>query len=179
VDLTGWKSVVTDMCARWENAPEFASQALESGFELSAEDRRWAGIALFKEAQRIFRRRAYPSKMPLCSLRMGPIVDGVTRCWHLEHTAGADAVFTLPPAFLEEFIQGYRSPRFDSRIWDQVPADVMTRVRKAPYFRDGYDLGGIAVEKFNDIPSLRSTAGEFAKATEAMVTFVRDQVPSA
>jgi transaldolase len=179
VDLTGWKSVVTDMCARWENAPEFASQGLESGVELSADDRRWAGIAVFKQAQRIFRRRAYPSKMLLCSVRMGPVVDGVTRCWHLEHTAGADAVFTLPPAFLGELIQECRSPGFDSRIWDQVPAEVMTRLRKVPYFRDGYDLDGIAVDKFDDIPSLQSTAREFAKATEEMVTFVRDQVPPA
>ena len=58
IDLTGWKSVVTDMSARWENAPDFATQGLESGVELSAEDRRWAGIAILKQAQRIFRRRA-------------------------------------------------------------------------------------------------------------------------
>ena len=62
VDLTGWRSVVTHMSARWEDAPEFTAQALESGVELSAADRRWAGIAVFKEAQRIFRRRAYPAR---------------------------------------------------------------------------------------------------------------------
>ena len=27
VDPTRWRSVVTDMCARWENAPEFEAQA--------------------------------------------------------------------------------------------------------------------------------------------------------
>ena len=30
VDLTGWKSVVTDMSARWEAAPEFVTEATES-----------------------------------------------------------------------------------------------------------------------------------------------------
>jgi len=49
---------VTHMSARWEDAPEFTAQGLESGVELSAAARRWAGIAVFKEAQRIFRRRA-------------------------------------------------------------------------------------------------------------------------
>ena len=100
-DLTRWRSVVTDMSSRWENAPEFAAQATQHGVELSAEDRRWAGVAIFKRAQRLFRRRAYPSKMLICSVRIGP---GADRCWHLEHTAGADAVFTLPPVFITEFI---------------------------------------------------------------------------
>jgi transaldolase len=179
IDLTGWKSVVTDMSARWENAPDFATQGLESGVELSAEDRRWAGIAIFKQAQRIFRRRAYPSKMLLCSVRMGPVIDGVDRCWHLEHTAGADAVFTLPPAFLTEFIQRCGTPSFDSRIWDQLPIDVIARLRRVPYFKQGYDLGGIPVDEFNEIPSLQSNEREFSSATEEMVTFVRDQVAQA
>ncbi len=88
VDLTYWRSVVTDMSARWENAPEFAAQAEQSGIPLTPDDRRWAGVAIFKEACRIFRERAYPSKMLLCSVRMGPNVNGVMHCWHLEETAG-------------------------------------------------------------------------------------------
>jgi len=178
-DLTGWKSVVTDMCARWENAPEFTAQALQSGVQLSAEDRRWAGIAIFKQAQRIFRRRAYPSKMLLCSLRMGPVVDGVDRCWHLEHTAGADAVFTLPPSFLGEFLQRCGTPSFESRIWDEIPKDVMARLRKVTYFTRGYDLAAIPMDEFDQIAPLQSTAREFSNATDEMVSFVRDHVGAA
>jgi transaldolase len=177
VDLTGWRSVVTHMSARWEDAPEFTTEALQSGVELSAADRRWAGIAVFKEAQRIFRRRAYPSKMLMCSVRMGPTIDGVDHCWHLERTAGTDAVFTLPPAFLTEFIRRCRTPSFDSRIWDQIPLEVMARLRSVPYFTRGYDLGGIPVDEFNDIPCLQSTAREFSMATGEMVSFVREQAP--
>ena len=177
VDLTGWRSVVTHMSARWEDAPEFTTEGLESGVQLSAADRRWAGIAIFKQAQRIFRRRAYPSKMLMCSLRMGPVLDGVDRCWHLERTAGADAVFTLPPAFLTEFIQRCRTPSFDSRIWDQSPIEVMARLRRVPYFNRGYDLGGIPVDEFNAIPCLKTTAHEFSRATEEMVSFVREHAP--
>jgi transaldolase len=173
----GWRSVVTHMSARWEDAPEFTTEALESGVELSATDRRWAGIAVFKQAQRIFRRRAYPSKMLMCSVRMGPSIDGVDHCWHLEQTAGADAVFTLPPAFLTEFIQRCRTPSFDTQIWDQIPLKVMARLRSVPYFQRGYDLLGIPVDEFNDIPCLQSTASEFSKATGEMVSFAREQAP--
>lgn len=177
VDLTGWRSVITDMSARWENAPEFAAEGLDHGVELSAEDRRWAGIAVFAHAHGIFRRRAYPSKMLICSVRCGPVIDGVEHLWHLERTAGADAVFTLPPSFLAELIERFSSLTFESRIWDQPSPGMLRRLEQVPYFNRGYRLDGIAAEEFDDIPPLQSTYEEFSKATEAMVAFVREQLP--
>jgi transaldolase len=168
-DLTRWRSVVTDMSSRWENAPEFAAQAAQSGVELSIEDRRWASVAIFKRAQRLFRNRAYPSKMLICSVRIGP---GADRCWHLEHTAGADAVFTLPPVFITELISKCRTLEFTPRIWEDIPKDVMTRLQRVPYFRASYDPDGIPVEDFDEIPALQSTAREFSQATNEMVAIV-------
>ncbi len=176
VDLTHWRSVITDMSARWENAPEFSAQGLEHDVELSAEDRRLAGIAVFARAQRIFRQRAYPSKMLICSLRTGPVIDGVEQCWHLQRTAGADAVFTLPPSFLADLIGRFSSLTFAPRIWDEAPSSVIDRLRKVPYFNCGYDLDGIPIDEFDDIPPLRSTYQEFSKATEAMVAFVHEHL---
>ena len=176
VDLVRWKSVVTDMSARWENVPEFAANAMSVGIELTPEDRRWAGIAVFKKAQHVFRERAYPSKMLICSVRVGPTVDGVQRCWHLEHTAGADAVFTLPPVFLTDFLKQCPDLTFTPKIWDEIPADVMARLRKVPYFNAGYEPDGIGVEDFDAIPALQSTYREFSKATEEMVAFVAERM---
>jgi transaldolase len=95
--------------------------------------------------------------MLLCSVRMGPVVDGVEECWHLEHTAGADAVFTLPPSFLTDLIQRCGTLSFTTRIWDELPTEVMARLRKVPYFNAGYEPDGISGEEFNDIPALQST----------------------
>lgn len=176
VDLTAWKSVVTDMSARWENAREFEVQAAEVGVELTLEDRRWAGIAVFKRAQRIFRERAYPSKMLLCSLRVGPEVGGVQRCWHLEYTAGADAVFTLPPPFLTGLLQQCPDLTFEPTIWDVIPADVLVRLQQVPYFTAGVEPDGIAIDGFDAIPALQSTYREFAAATEQMVAFVAERI---
>ncbi len=177
VDLTRWKSVVTDMSSRWENHPEFVASAAGVGIEITPEDRRWAGIAVFKKAQRIFRERAYPSKMLICSVRVGPTVGGVQQCWHLEHTAGADAVFTLPPAFLTDFLRQCSDLTFTPKIWDDIPADVMARLRKVPYFNAGYEPDGIEVEDFDEMPALRATYQEFSKATEGMVEFVAERMP--
>ena len=171
VDLTGWKSVVTDMIARWESAPDFDTDAQERGIELSLEDRRWAGIAVFKRAFRLFRERAYPSKMLMCSVRLGPEEHG---CWHLEHAAGADVVFTLPPAFLTDFIPQCEALSLTPRIWEDIPREVMARLEKIPYFTRGYEPDGLSVDEFDDLACLQSTAREFSKATDGMVSFVRE-----
>ena len=114
--------------------------------------------------------------MLICSVRVGPKVDGVQRCWHLEHTAGADAVFTLPPAFLGPLLQQCQHLEFEPRIWEDIPDDVKARLRSVPYFNAGYDEDGTAVEDFSTLPALQATYQEFSMATEEMVTFVRDRM---
>jgi transaldolase len=171
VDLTGWRSVVTYMSARWEGAAEFDQQAAEQGRALTPEDRRWAGVAIFKQAYRVFRQRSYPSKMLICSLRMGPIVDGSTRCWHLEETAGARAVFTLPPSFLSELFTKAEHLTFEPRIRHELPADVMERLQRIPYFNAAYEPDGLTPREFNDLPPLLSTWKEFKEAMDKIVAF--------
>jgi transaldolase len=176
VDLTRWRSVVTDMCARWENAPEFQAQAAQAGVELTPESKRWAGVAIFKRAYQIFRARAYPSKMLLCSVRMGPTEEGRLYVRHLEETAGADVVITLPPAFLTEFLTQADHVKFEPRIWKDIPDTEMARLQQVPYFNRAYESDGIAPDQFNTLPPLVSTYHEFAAATEKMVAFVRERV---
>jgi transaldolase len=171
VDLTGWRSVITFMSARWEAAPDFLEQAKQAGIELTPEDIRWAGVAIFKNAYRVFRQKAYPSKLLICSLRLGPKVDGVMRCWHVEETAGADVIFTLPPSFLTELFTQAGHLEFAPRIWEDIPGDVMTRLRKVPYFNAAYDAGGMQPEQFNQIQALQLTQKEFCGAMDKIVAF--------
>jgi transaldolase len=179
VDLTGWRSVVTYMSARWEGAVEFAEQAQQLGVSLSPEDIRWAGVAIFKNAYRIFRQRAYPSKMLICSLRLGPTVDGITRCWHVEETAGGRVVFTLPPSFLGELFTQADHLTFEARIRKNIPADVLARLRKVPYFTAAYEPGGLVLEEFNQLQALHNTWNEFKAAMDKIVAFVEEAIRAA
>jgi transaldolase len=176
VDLTRWRSVVTDMCVRWENAPEFELQAAQAGVDLTLERKRWASVAIFKRAYQIFRARAYPSKMLLCSVRMGPTENGKLRSFHLEETAGADVVITLPPVFLTELLTQGEHIGFERRIWKDIPDQEMDYLQRIPYFNQAYESDGIASDQFNTLPPLVSTYHEFAAATEKMVAFVRECV---
>ena len=174
VDLTGWRSVITFMSARWEGAPEFVEQAKQAGIELSVEDLRWASVAVLKNAYRIFRQRVYPSKLLICSLRLGPVVNDELRCWHLEEIAGARAIFTLPPGFLTEMFTKLGHLRFEPRIRHEIPAEVMARLRRVPYFNDGYDPDALTPPQFNQLPALLSTRKEFCATMDKVVAFASD-----
>jgi len=174
VDLSGWRSVVTYMSARWEGEPAFVEQAQQAGVTLSEQDMRWASVAILKNAYRIFRERAYPSKMLICSLRLGPKVGGVMRCWHLEETAGGRIVFTLPPSFLNEIFLETGDLPLEARIREDIPADVMAKLRKVPYFVSAYEPDGTPAEEFNRIPALLSTMQQFQGAMDKIVAFTAE-----
>jgi transaldolase len=174
VDLTGWRSVVTFMSVRWESPQEFIESGLQAGVSLSPEDIRWAGIAIFKNGYRIFRQRSYPSKLLICSLRLGPQVDGVMRCWHVEETAGGRTIFTLPPPFLTELFTKADHLNFEARIRKDLPADVMRRLQKVPYFTSAYEPDGLKPQEFDQIPALLNTWKEFSAAMEKIVAFTAE-----
>ncbi|GAI11235.1 unnamed protein product, partial [marine sediment metagenome] len=100
VNMYRWRSVTTHMSARYEERQAFDESAAEVGVKLTLEDKRWAGIAIFRKAYKVAKRRGYPGKMLFCSMRPGPIVDGVEHIWHLEQIAGGRMVFTCPPDIL-------------------------------------------------------------------------------
>jgi len=179
VDLTRWRSVITAMNARWENASIFNEQAEKEGIQLTAEHKILASSAIFKRAYRLFRARAYPSKMLICSVRTGPVVNGRRRIWHLEETAGADAVFTLPIVFYSELYTDYfDSPeiQFTPAIWRDIPESYWNDLIRIPYFVQSFEEDGIASPDFNDIMALQNTHKEFSGATEEMVDFVRKMI---
>lgn len=180
VDLTGWRSVITYMSARWEAAPEFIESANQAGVTLSPEDLRWASVANLKNAYSIFRQRAYPSKLLICSLRMGPVVDGVTHCWHVERGfAGGRVVFTLPPPFLTEMFTKINQMNFEPRIRREIPPQVMERLHKVPYFNSGYEPDGLTLPEFNQLPALLSTRKEFSGAMDKIVAFAAEAMQQA
>lgn len=173
VDLTGWRSVVTYMSVRWESEPDFVEQARQAGVELTEHDIRWAGVAIFKNAYRLFRQRAYPSKLLICSLRLGPVLEGAMHCRHLEETAGGQVIFTLPPPFLTEMFTEIPDLEFEPRIREDIPEEVMAKLRRVPYFTRAFEPDGMSVEEFDQIPALLSTMKQFQGAMDKIVGFSR------
>jgi len=176
-DLAKWRSVITFMSARFGTLGYLSREAMERDLDLSEADERWAGIAIFKKACKLVDESdKYPGKMLLCSMRMGPRVDGEVRCWHLEKVAGANAVYTCPPPFLQGMLETGGHLDFSDQIHDSVPQKVMDMLMRIPYFERGYAEDGYSPEEFNTHPALLATADEFGGATQQMVDFVAKRV---
>ena len=170
VDLSRWRCNAVMMLGRFEDHPVFKQQAQERGIELSPADLRWAGIAVFKKAHRLYREGGYQSKMLAASMRLGPEVDGRQRIWHLEKLAGASAVLTIFPNIIEAFLLSYRGEPIEPRIDEEVPGEVLEKLRRIPYFRQAYEEDGLMPEDFAAYPPVMATTESFS---EAMVKFER------
>jgi transaldolase len=177
VDLTEWRSVITAMSARYGTLGDLQKEATERNIELSEADVRWAEIAIFKKACRLVKEnKEYPGKMLLCSMRMSPVVNGVTRSWHIEKVAGANIVYTCPPPYIEGLLEKGNHLEFSNQIEEPVPKEVIDKLMKIPYFKRGYAEDGYKPEEFNTHAALVATAVEFSGATQAMVDFVAKRV---
>ncbi|MES2202306.1 MAG: transaldolase family protein [candidate division FCPU426 bacterium] len=172
VDLSRFRSVITMMLGRMEDAADFQSQAQGLGISLSDEDKRWAGVAVFKKAYEILEKRGYESKLLAASMRLGPQVDGRPKIWHLSKLAGAGAVFTIFPNIMEAFLREYDDTPLENVMSDALPAETLARLMKIPYFRQVYDENGLAPDDFLSFGAVQETAKAFIQAAEDMQAMV-------
>jgi transaldolase len=177
VDLSKWRSIITHMESRYGDLGGLRDFGAEKGIELSDMDVRWAELAIFKKAYKYLLDNNMPSKMLSCSLRVGPVLDGVNRIPHLEEKAGANVVVTCPPIFIDQVINLPDQDKIvfvKDRILEDIPEAVMDKLMRIPYFERAYAVDGYSREEYNTHPALQRTAEQFSKATEGMVAFAAD-----
>ena len=172
IDLTRWRAVITHMTARMGHLGDLESQAEELGIELTESDIRWAELAVFKKAYCMLEEKEYPSKMLICSMKLGPTIDGEKRLWHLEKLAGGKIVFTCPPTFIADAIRECDDLPLANGIDEEPPGEVIEKLLAIPYFEKAYSEDGLTHEEFNDHTALVNTANQMQAATEKMVDFV-------
>jgi transaldolase len=174
VDLSKWRSVITHMESRYGDLGGLRDFASEKGITLEDGDVRLAELAIFKKAYKFLEDNNLPSKMLSCSLRMGPVVNGETRLWHLEEKTGAAVVVTCPPPFIDQVMnfEGEKNITYaPDRIHADIPKEVMDKLMRVPYFEKAYAEDGYSRDEYNSHPALQRTASQFSKATEEMVAF--------
>lgn len=173
VDLSKWRSVITMMLGRFEDAEEFQREAEEEGIELDEKMKRWAGIAVFKKAYKILKERKYESKLLAASMRIGPTINNKQRVWHLEKIAGAEAVFTIFPNVIEAFLLNYDEEEIIPQIEEEVPEEVLDKLLRIPYFIQAYEENALSPEEFINYPSTQETAISFSQAMDELEEYVR------
>lgn len=173
VNLTKWRSVITDMMSRYGDLGGLQERGREIGIELSEAEIRWAEIAIIKKAHKILQERKHPSKMLACSMRISPPTDDKKIVvWHLEKIAGGNFVYTCPPKFIKALILNCDHLEFRIQIEEEPPKKVLSKLLTIPYFAQAYFEDGLTADEFIHHPSVVATAKEFSKRTFEMINFV-------
>ena len=173
VDLTKWRSVITDMMARYGDLGGLQEKGRKIGIALSESDVRWAEIAIIKKAHKILQERKHPSKMLACSMRVSPPIDDKkVAVWHLEKIAGGNFVYTCPPKFIKALILNHDDLEFSNQIEEEPPKEILDKLLRVPYFAQAYFEDGLTEDEFIHHPSVVATAKEFSNRTLEMINFV-------
>jgi len=173
VDLTKWRSVITDMMARYGDLGGLQEKGREMGIELSEAEVRWAEVAIIKKAHKMLQERKHPSKMLACSMRVSPPTeDKKVAVWHLEKLAGGNFVYTCPPKFIKALILNYDDLEFSNQIEEEPPKEVLDKLLRIPYFEQAYFEDGLSEDEFKNHASLIATAKQFSNRTIDMIDFV-------
>jgi transaldolase len=164
LNLDTCRSTAALMMGRMEDAPPFRQQAEELGLALSETELRWAGVAVAREAYRIFHERGYETDVLCASMRLGPTLDGRTHIWHLEQLLGGDMVLTIFPNIMTSFMELYAEREMAPTIEEPVPDQVLEKLLRIPYFVQAYEEDALAPEQFADLPGVQLTGGGFSDA---------------
>jgi transaldolase len=176
VDLYRWRSVITHMSARYEEREAFDESASEAGVHLTVEDKRWASIAIFRKAYQVARRRGYPGKMLFCSIRRGPVVNGVEHIWHIEKVAGGNIVYTCPPTCLSFMWELANNLELKTgAIEEEIHQNTLEKLLTVPYFSEAYEET-MDPCRYAELAPTVFTIQQFSKATEKMVKFVQERM---
>jgi transaldolase len=157
----------------WEQAAYYKVNWTEA-------DRRWFGIGVFKRAYQLLKEGGYPSKMLLCSVRPGPLVNGKMRFWDIQELAGGDVVFTLPPYGLEPmFTMGDSLDFREGAIEDPIPDATVEKIYQMPYTMQAFEPHGMSLDQFNTHPATLYTVKDFSKAVAGVEEFVNARLAKA
>jgi transaldolase len=124
--------------------------ATDNRTDLSPEDILHAGNAVCKKVYHLFKQRGITAKIMPAGLR------GVH---HLAEMAGGDMVFSLQ-ARVQRMVIEADLPRV-KRIDEEVPQDVISRLRRIREFCRAYDEDGMAPEEFVTFGVTQKTLSQF------------------
>ncbi len=124
----------------------------------------WAGVAVFKEAYRIYGERGYRTRLLSAAFR---------NHFHWSELVGGDIVISPPHAW-QVMINGSDIPVRPLMDRPVDPGIVSDLNRRFADFRHAYHEDGLSVEDFDDFPPSRRTLRQFAKACTDLAGMARD-----
>jgi transaldolase len=161
-DITAMGPVCTIMVGRLDDwlkvVVEKENIAIDPGYL------EWAGVAVFKKAYQIFRRRGYRIRLLSAAFR---------NHMHWSELIGGDIVVSPPYSWQVRFNASdiEVSPRIDNPVDQRIVEELS---KKFTDFRRAYNEKGLSVEEFDGFGPSRRTLRQFIAACHDLDALVRD-----
>jgi transaldolase len=137
------------------------------GLPDAAEVAKWASVAVIRRAYHIlYRQRKYKKSAILTASLRGP--------WNIEGsiTDGEVPIFiTCFPDKAREYDSEERE--IESRIDDNIPDELMTKLMKSRIFRQAYEVGGLTPDGFDAFYPVVATLAAFSKSYDEFLEYNR------
>ena len=122
----------------------------------------WAGVAVVKNAYKIYKERGYRTKLLVAAYR---------NPYHWNQFIGGDLILTIPYGWQLK----YNASEYEIKetINDEVNPEYLEKLKKLPEFNKAYDVDGLKPEEFEHYGAFLATISGFLKGYDELVSIIR------
>lgn len=132
------------------------------GYVIKPEALEWGGVAVIKEAYRIYKEKGYTTRLLSAANR---------NVYHWSELIGGDLAQTINYSWHKRL--NACDTEVKSRIDDPVPAEYMTELNKLPEFHKSFDANGMKPEEFEKYGGFRDTLTTFIAGYDDLCKVIR------
>ena len=132
------------------------------GMLIEPEILEWAGVAVVKNAYKIYKERGYRTKLLVAAYR---------NPYHWNQFIGGDLILTIPYGWQLK----YNASEYEIKetINDEVNPEYLEKLKKLPEFNKAYDVDGLKPEEFEHYGAFLATISGFLKGYDELVSIIR------
>lgn len=126
----------------------------------------WAGVAVFKNAYRLYTQRGYSTRLLAAAFR---------NHYHWSELIGGDVVISMPCSWARRFNNSriIVKERIDNEVRDEYIKGLKTHI---PDFTRAYEEKGMTAREFDDYGATRRTLRQFLQGYSDLVALVRNYI---
>jgi len=163
LDISQMGPVCTIMVGRVDDWVKVSVE--KTGVTIDPASLEWAGVAVFKNAHKIYKERGYRTRLLSAAFR---------NTMHWSEIIGGDAVISPPYTWQVKINELGIIPNPNS-VEESVDSSILNpMLNNIPEFRKMYDADGLKVEEFTNFGATLRTLRGFLQSVNDLESFVRD-----
>ena len=163
LDISQMGPVCTIMVGRVDDWVKVGAE--KTGAKVDPEILEWSGVAVFRNAHKIYTERGYRTRLLSAAFR---------NHMHWSEILGGDSVISPPYAWQVKINEMGITPNLNS-INEPIPDHILNPLlENFPEFRKMYDPDGLSVDEFTNFGATLRTLRGFLQSVNDLESFVRD-----